>query len=95
MTQSELIAAIAAKTNLAHTTVSEVLRQQGEIITIQLQADEEVTLPRLGKFSTQSKKGRTGRNPATGEEIYIEPKTVPIFKPSKALKEATKVTIPF
>jgi len=36
------------------------------------------------------RKARKGRNPQTGEEIYIKASKAPKFTPGKALKEAVK-----
>jgi nucleoid DNA-binding protein len=47
-----------------------------------------VRIPELGTFKVTERKARTGRNPATGEEIKIAKAWVPKFQPSKTLKEA-------
>ena len=40
----------------------------------------------FGTFSSKVREVRTGRNPATGEKIYIKEKNVIYFNPSKKLK---------
>ncbi|MDX1294538.1 MAG: HU family DNA-binding protein, partial [Hyphomonas sp.] len=40
-----------------------------------------------GTFSAKTRNARTGRNPATGEEIKIPEKTSAAFKPASALKD--------
>ena len=49
----------------------------------------KVTLVGFGTFSVVKRAARMARNPKTGEAISVPEKTVPKFKPSKALKEAT------
>jgi len=49
----------------------------------------KVTLVGFGTFSIVQRKARKARNPQTGEPIDVPAKTVPKFKPSKALKEAS------
>jgi DNA-binding protein HU-beta len=50
----------------------------------------EVSIAGLGIFLASVRKGRTGRNPRTGETITIPSMRVPKFKPAKALKEVVK-----
>jgi len=52
-------------------------------------AEGKVTLVGFGTFSVVKRKARMARNPQTGEPISVPEKTVPKFKPSKKLKEAT------
>jgi len=57
-------------------------------ITQALKKKEEVTLIGFGTFGLKKRKARNGRNPQTGEKIKIKAKTIPVFRPGKALKEA-------
>jgi len=58
-------------------------------ITEGITTEGKVTLVGFGTFSVVTRKARKARNPKTGEPIDVPEKTVPKFKPSKALKEAT------
>lgn len=49
----------------------------------------KVTLVGFGTYSIVTRKARMARNPKTGEAISVPEKTVPKFKPSKKLKEAS------
>jgi DNA-binding protein HU-beta len=53
-----------------------------------LQNGEEVRLSNFGIFKINKRKERTGVNPRTGEKIKIPAKKIPVFSPSKSLKEA-------
>jgi DNA-binding protein HU-beta len=88
MNKQELIDAVADETDLAKATVSRVLDAQAELATLVLQQGGEVTLPGLGKLKTKQSAARTGRNPATGEEMEIPAKTGVKFVAAKALKDA-------
>jgi DNA-binding protein HU-beta len=59
-------------------------------ITQALEKGESVSLIGFGTFKVAERKARKGRNPQTGEEIYIAASKVPKFVAGKALKEAVK-----
>ncbi|MFW6132206.1 MAG: HU family DNA-binding protein [Candidatus Aminicenantaceae bacterium] len=48
---------------------------------------EEIELRGFGSFRFRDRKGRSGRNPRTGEPVNVPPKKVLYFKPSKILKQ--------
>lgn len=88
MNKQELINAVAEHSDMSKNTVSKVLDGLAEVATATLQAGEEVTLHGLGKLKTKESAARTGRNPATGEEMDIPAKTAVKFTAAKALKDA-------
>jgi DNA-binding protein HU-beta len=51
---------------------------------------DAVTLVGFGTFKVQQRKARTGRNPQTGAQIYIDARKVPRFVAGKALKDAVR-----
>jgi nucleoid DNA-binding protein len=59
-------------------------------ITKALGKGDSVSLIGFGTFKVAQRKSRKGRNPQTGEEIYIAASKVPKFVVGKALKEAVK-----
>ncbi|MBW2055459.1 MAG: HU family DNA-binding protein [Deltaproteobacteria bacterium] len=59
-------------------------------ITKALGKGDSVSLIGFGTFKVNERKARKGRNPQTGEEIYIAASKVPKFVAGKALKEAVK-----
>jgi nucleoid DNA-binding protein len=87
MNKADLIDAVAKVTKTKKTAgaaVDCVL----DTITKALKKKEEVSLIGFGTFAIKKRKARNGRNPQTGAKIKIKAKTVPVFKPGKALKEA-------
>ena len=52
-----------------------------------LKKGEKVSLVGFGTFETRKRAARKGRNPQTGKEMKIAAKTVPAFRPGKALKD--------
>lgn len=86
MKQTDLIAAIAARTDMKKIAVAEVLDALGVVATNALIDGDDVPLPNLGKLSVVTRAARSGRNPATGEAMNIPEKRVPQFSAAKALK---------
>ena len=59
-----------------------------EEIRQELAKGNDVKISSFGTFSLRKKKARIGRNPKTGEEATITPRTVISFKPSHILRQA-------
>ena len=59
-------------------------------ITKALGKGDSVSLIGFGTFKVAERKARKGRNPQTGEELYIAASQVPKFVAAKVLKEAVK-----
>ena len=57
-------------------------------VTSALQKNDTVTLIGFGTFKVAQRNARKGRNPQTGEEMFIKEKKVPRFVPGKGLKDA-------
>jgi len=64
-----------------------LIEQLIEILKRNLANGDDVLISRFGKFSVQDKKARRGRNPATGEEVMLEPRRIVSFKCSGRLRE--------
>ena len=58
-----------------------------EIIKSTLEKGEHVLISGFGKFQVQFKWARKGRNPKTGEKIFLKSRRKVIFKSSAKLKE--------
>lgn len=88
MTKSELIQRLAEHN--PHLTLKEVERVVSivfEKITETLQDGGRVELRGFGAFSVKRREARKGRNPRTGEDVFVEEKRMPFFKTGKALRE--------
>ena len=58
-----------------------------EIIKSSLENGEDVLFSGFGKFAVKDKAPRRGRNPATGEDMYLDARKVVAFKCSGRLRE--------
>jgi DNA-binding protein HU-beta len=88
MTKAQLKEALASKTELSKSQVSDFLDCLTELVYQEVKNNGEFTLPGIGKLVKKNRKARMGRNPATGEEISIPAKTVVKFRVSKGAKDA-------
>ena len=85
---SDLVSAIAAKTELKAAEVDAVVKEMQRVITAQMKAGGEVRLPGFGTFKTSHRAARTGRNPKTGDPMEIGARTVVSFSAGKRLKDS-------
>jgi len=88
MNKTDLIAAIAAKTNLSKKDSEKALRAFEEAVTEELVKGGKVQLVGFGTFDVAQRKEREGRNPQTRESMKIPASKAARFKVGKALKDA-------
>lgn len=88
--KSELVDAVAAKTDLSKKDVTAVIETLLDKVTEELRKGNKVTLTGFGIFKTNKRAARIGRNPQTGASIKIAAATVPKFSAGKGLKDAVK-----
>ena len=87
MNKAELVAAIAAKTELSKKDSEKALKAFIDVVAEELKKGEKVQLVGFGTFEVAKRAARTGRNPQTGEEMNIEASKAPKFKAGKSLKD--------
>ena len=88
MNKADLIEAVAAAADLSKTDATKAVDGVIESITGALKQDQQVAIVGFGTFSVKNRAARNGRNPQTGDPIYIPATKVPSFKAGKALKDA-------
>lgn len=88
MTKSELIQRLAERNpHLYMRDIEKIVDTVFEQITKALAQDNRVELRGFGAFSVKHRDARTGRNPRTGESVFVEAKRLPFFKTGKGLRE--------
>ena len=87
MNKTELVAALAEKTQLPKKNAELALNAVVEVITESLSKGDKVQIVGFGSFEVKVRAERLGRNPKTKEEIQIPASRVPVFKAGKALKD--------
>ena len=88
MNKSELVAAIAEKTELSKKDAEKALKAFTDVVAEELKKGEKIQLVGFGTFEVSERAAREGRNPQTGEVMKIDACKAPKFKAGKALKDA-------
>ncbi len=89
MNKTELVAAIAEKTDMTKVAAAKAVEAMMETITETLAEGENVTLIGFGTFTVRDRAARVGRDPRNPDrEIQIPASRVPAFRAGKGLREA-------
>lgn len=92
MNKTELVNALAMRASIGRPEATRVVDALFDastgLIAQALRTGNKVQLSGFGTFEARKRKGRTGRNPRTGEEIRIPASMAASFRAGKALKDA-------
>lgn len=86
MNKTELIAAVAEKTDLSKKDADAAVSAVLGAITDALKAGDKIQLVGFGTFEVRNRAAKQGRNPRTGETMTVPASKVPAFKQVKLLK---------
>ena len=88
MNKTELVAAIAEKTELSKKDAEKALKAFTDVVAEELKKGEKIQLVGFGTFEVAERPARDGRNPLTGKAMKIPASKSPKFKAGKALKDS-------
>ena len=88
MNKTELIAAIAEKSEISKKDAEKALKAFTDVVAEELKKGEKIALVGFGTFEVAERAAREGRNPATAKKIKIAASKTPKFKAGKALKDS-------
>ena len=88
MNKTELIAAMAEKSELSKKDAEKALNAFLASVEGALKSDDKVQLVGFGTFEVKKRTARTGINPQTKKAIKIKASKAPSFKAGKAFKDA-------
>lgn len=88
MTKSELINAVAAKTDTTKKNAEAAVNAMLEAVTEALVSGEKVSLVGFGTFEVRDRKEKQVINPQTKEKMIAPASKAPAFKAGQALKTA-------
>ena len=87
MNKTELVAAVAAKSDLSKKDAENAVKAFIDAVTDALKDGDKVQLVGFGTFEVSERAAREGRNPQTGEQMKIKASKNVRFKAGKALKD--------
>ncbi|MBE7618754.1 integration host factor subunit alpha [Gluconacetobacter entanii] len=86
VTRATLAEQIYSQVGLSRHESADILEHVLEKVAHALEAGDTVKISGFGTFSVRRKGRRTGRNPKTGVEVPILPRSVLVFRPSQLLR---------
>ena len=91
VTKSHLINHLHRNHDLSREDSSVTVESLLEIIKHTLESGENLLISGFGKFIVKEKNKRRGRNPATGNDLFLDARRIVTFKCSKNLREKMNV----
>jgi integration host factor subunit beta len=86
MTKSELIEAVAQRSNITKSRAELVVNCVFDAMTAALERGEGIEIRGYGSFTVRHYDAYDGRNPRTGKAVSVPEKRLPFFKVGKELK---------
>lgn len=87
VTRADLAEAVYKEVGLSRNESSDLVEAVLQEISDTLVKGENVKISSFGSFSVREKGTRVGRNPKTGVEVPILPRSVLVFRASHVLKD--------
>ena len=87
LTKAHIVEALADQIGYAKNQSSETIEILLEIIKRTLESGEDVLVSGFGKFCVKEKNKRRGRNPSTGDDMFLGPRKVVTFRCSRQLRD--------
>jgi nucleoid DNA-binding protein len=87
MTKKDIVLKISDESGIKQIDVKKVVQKTFDYIIDSLVRGEKVELRNFGVFKVKQRRGRTGRNPRTGQTVPVPPRKVAIFKPGLEMKK--------
>jgi integration host factor subunit alpha len=87
LTKAHIVESLAEQNGYTKKQSFNMIETLLEIIKRTLESGEDVLVSGFGKFCVKEKHERRGRNPATGEDMMLEPRRVVTFKCSGKLRD--------
>ncbi len=82
VTKADIVDEIAKRTGLTKIETKAVVEGVFTTIMDAISSGKRIELRGFGVFKSKERKPRIARNPKTGEEVSLEKRVVPVFKPS-------------
>jgi integration host factor subunit beta len=87
MTRADLTEAVYQAIEMPRKESDAVVCAIFDSIVRALRSGDKVEIRGFGSFRTRQRRARIGRNPITGARVEVPSKKIPLFKPSKDVRE--------
>lgn len=87
MTKSEMAEKLAEKLKIKKQQAEQVINIFANSIIEALTRGDKVEIRGFGSFRVRNRAAKEGRNPKTGEKVFVPEKKVPFFKTGKDFRE--------
>jgi len=87
MTKSEMAEKLAEKIDIKKQQAEEIINIFTGSIIEALASGDKVEIRGFGSFRVRHRAEKEGRNPKTGEKVFVPAKKVPFFKTGKDFRE--------
>ena len=91
LTKANIVEAVAKQNGYPKNQSIEMIETLLEIVKQTSESGEDVLVSGFGKFCVKEKHERRGRNPATGEDMMLEPRRAVTFRCSRRLREKINI----
>jgi len=87
LTKADIVTRLYEEVGLNKREARDFVETFFEVLRDTLEQGHSIKLSGFGNFDLRRKNERPGRNPRTGEDVPITPRTVATFRPSQKLRE--------
>ena len=87
LTKAKIVEAVPEQIGYTKNQSVNTIETLLELIKRSLESGEDVLVSGFGKFCVKEKHKRRGRNPATGEDMMLEPRRVVTFNCFRKLRD--------
>ncbi|MBL8024934.1 MAG: integration host factor subunit beta [Fibrobacteres bacterium] len=87
VTKKNLVEIVSTRTGLTQVDTKIIVENLLETVSLFLVDGKNIEIRGFGRFKVKVKKGRTARNPRTGETVEVTDGLKPVFEASKELKK--------
>lgn len=93
MTKSDIIERIATGTGMTRIETEAVINGFISCVSEALESGEGIELRGFGTFHVKHRQARKARNPRTNEEVPVAARYMPMFRPSRSLRNKVDTAV--
>jgi len=91
VTKNEIIKTISEDVGLTQQQTKKIVQKTFDSIIDTLAEDGRIELRNFGVFEVKKRAARNGRNPRTGDKVFVPAKYTVTFKPGKEMEDRVRL----